>query len=117
MHITQVMHEVHVHVLTCARAYLPLFRLSGMATRVTIKFDAWSNAHELSVCVSLRWGTAARVHLRTPFPHLENDWTDCAELKYLFSGNLAFSFYTFITGANCTCAKWHSGVFQYRGRE
>ena len=78
MHITQVMDDVRLHVRTCARAYLPLFCISGMATRVTLNFDACLEAHELVVYVSLRLGTAARVHLRTPSPYLENDWTDCA---------------------------------------
>ena len=72
MHITQVMGEVHMHVRTCARAYLPLFRISGMATRITLKFDAWLGPHELGAYISLRWGTAARVHLRIRFPYVGN---------------------------------------------
>ena len=54
MHITWVMDEVHLHVRTCTRGYLPLFRISGMATRITLKFDAWLEAHELPLVSASR---------------------------------------------------------------
>ena len=32
------------------------------------------------------------LHVRTPFPHLGNDWTDCAEIWYVARDQLARQF-------------------------
>ena len=45
MHITQVMVGVHLHVRTCARADVPLFRISETARRIALTFGVWLETH------------------------------------------------------------------------
>ena len=37
-------------------------------------------------------GDGVHLHARTPFPHLWNGWTDCAEIWHVVRGQLARQF-------------------------
>ena len=41
-----------------------------------------------SLCSSQGWGISARAHVHTPLLYLENDWTDCADIWHVASGQL-----------------------------
>ena len=41
MNIKQVMGGVHLYVRTCARADVPLFRISKLAGQIELKFGVW----------------------------------------------------------------------------
>ena len=45
MHITQVMGGVHLHVHTCARADVHLFRILETAGRIVLKFGVCLETH------------------------------------------------------------------------
>ena len=45
MHIKQVMGGVHLHVRTCARADVPVFRISETAGPIALKFGVWLETH------------------------------------------------------------------------
>ena len=62
MHNTQVMAGVHLHVRTCTRADVPLFRISEMAGRIALKFGLWLGTHYLNLLQELMLGTCARAY-------------------------------------------------------
>ena len=67
MHIPQAMGGVHLHVRTCARADMPLFRISEMVGRIALKFGVLLEVHSLGVLRRSRVGyicTRARVHVQ-----------------------------------------------------
>ena len=53
MHIKQVMGGVHLHVRKCARADVPLFRISETAGRIALKFGVLLDTHDLGVYKSV----------------------------------------------------------------
>ena len=67
MHIKQVMGGVHLHVRTCARADVPLFRISETAGRIALKFGVLLETHYLGVLRKSMMGhisTCARAHVQ-----------------------------------------------------
>ena len=65
------------YICTC----LPLFRISGTAGRIALKF--WHVVtRPVSYAVNAKqwWGASARVHVRAPFPYIVNGWKDLAEI-------------------------------------
>ena len=47
---------VHPRVRTCARAYVPLFRISETAGPIALKFGLWLETHQLGVLQKLMVG-------------------------------------------------------------
>ena len=65
MHIKHVIGGVHLHVRTCARADVPLFRISETAGWIALKFSVLLETHYLGVLQKSMMGTSARAHVRT----------------------------------------------------
>ena len=78
MLIPQVMGSVHLHVRTCRCS--PVFLILGMAGRVALKFGVLLD--KLAMRFTLLGG-GVHLHVRTHFPHLGNNWTDCFEFWYV----------------------------------
>ena len=82
MHIPQVIGGVYLHMRTCARACAIRDQLFGVVRdQLAMRF------------APLRGGVPLHpkrgAHVCTPFPYLGNDWTDCAEIWYVVTDELA----------------------------
>ena len=113
MHITHIMGGIYLHMRTCARADVPLLRISGPAGRIALKFGVWVERQIYQAYYkSLWWGTAARAQ---PF-FVTQKWLDGLRW-YVIRYPLAKRFYrethqlgvlhNLMVGYTCTCARAH----------